>query len=407
MKIMRLLALITLLPAWFFLPGCNSTIPDPDPDPDPEEESPDTLSYNLEVFPEKCGPLEIGEKLVRRFIQVPYSFWGNIYSQNKPDHVTYPDACAWLGALWFAGAVNNDELYDGVVGKFEPLFTTDKNMQPDLHPSAANLVDYYVFGAVPLEIYNKKKESRYLELGMRYADGQWTLPAGATQTQKEWNDGGYSWQTRLWIDDMFMITALQARAYYATGDQKYMDRTAREMVLYLDRIQRDNGLFFHAPGAPFFWARGNGWMAVGMAEVLKMLPDGHADKARIMDAYLKMMETLARYQFSNGMWGQLIDNLSAWPESSGSAMFTYALITGVKNGWLDRKKYGTAARKGWLALLTYLNDDYDLTEVCEGTGAKNDYQYYLDRRRWVGDLHGQAALMWCAYALSSPAQSHE
>ena len=83
-------------------------------------------------------------------------------------------------------------------------------------------------------------------------------------------------------------------------------------------------------------------------------------------------------------------------------MFTYALISGVRNGWLDEEKYGAAARRAWLSLLTYLEPNYDIREVCEGTGARNDYQYYLDRRRWIGDLHGQAAMLWCAYALCSP-----
>lgn len=383
------------------LSSCDNESSEIKPNP-PGKEEPDTLSYDLENFPEGCEPQIIGKKLTQRFIDVSYSYWGNIYSQHTADHVTYPDVCAWLGALWFADAIKDDELYDKVVGKFEPLFTTDKKMQPSLRPSASNIVDYYVFGAIPLEIYRRKKEARYLELGLKYADGQWMLPSNATQSQKDWYNDGYSWQTRLWIDDMFMITALQAQAYYAVDDKKYMDRTAREMVLYLDRIQRDNGLFYHAPSAPFFWARGNGWMAVGMAEVLKMLPDDHPNKNRIKEAYIKMMETLVRYQLKSGMWGQLVDNLSAWPETSGSAMFTYAMITGVKNGWLDKEKYGIASRKAWLALLTYLDDKYDITEVCEGTGAKNDYQYYLDRRRWVGDLHGQAALIWCAYALSNP-----
>src|SRR5690606_7488198 len=137
-----------------------------------------------------------------------------------------------------------------------------------------------------------------------YADGQWTLPSNATQPQKDWYADGYSWQTRLWIDDMFMITALQAQAYLATGDEKYIDRTAKEMVLYLDRLQRGNGLFFHAPDAPFFWARGNGWMAVGMAEVLRALPKEaryNVYRERIMTGYQAMMATLLKYQMNDGM----------------------------------------------------------------------------------------------------------
>lgn len=39
--------------------------------------------------------------------------------------------------------------------------------------------------------------------------------------------------------------------------------------MYLDELQRTNGLFYHAPDVPYFWGRGNGWMAAGMAEVLR------------------------------------------------------------------------------------------------------------------------------------------
>lgn len=367
----------------------------------------DTIAFDLVNFPAGSRPEEIGIKLTELFLQTEHSFWGNVNSQYTADHITYPDVCTWLGAFWFTKSIKNDDLYNQLVNKFDPLFTTESYLQPKLNTTADNKVDYYVFGAVSLEIYSRKNENRYKDLGMKYADGQWTLPSTATQSQKEWHESGYSWQTRLWIDDMFMITALQAQAYQATGDEKYIERTARQMVLYLDRLQRDNGLFYHAPTAPFYWARGDGWMAVGMTEVLRKLPkDARYDvyRERIMKGYQDMMKTLLRYQLYDGMWRQLIDNMSSWKETSGTAMFTYAMITGVKNGWLDKEKYGTAARKAWLTLLTYLDVNYNIRNVCEGTGARNDYQYYLDRRRWTGDLHGQAALLWCAYALLNPAK---
>ena len=112
-----------------------------------------------------------------------------------------------------------------------------------------------------------------------------------------------------------------------------------------------------------------------------------------------MMASLLKYQGEDGMWRQLIDRPESWQESSCTGMFTFAFITGVKNGWLDAATYGPAARKGWLALLTYINESADVREVCEGTNKKNDYQYYIDRKRNIGDLHGQAPVLWCASAL--------
>jgi rhamnogalacturonyl hydrolase YesR len=99
------------------------------------------------------------------------------------------------------------------------------------------------------------------------------------------------------------------------------------------------------------------------------------------------------------MWRQLIDHDEAWPESSSSAMFTFAMITGVKNGWLDAATYGPAARRGWLAVVGYIDQNDDVTSVCEGTNKLADREYYLARKRRTGDFHGQAPVLWAASAL--------
>jgi rhamnogalacturonyl hydrolase YesR len=350
--------------------------------------------YNLTEFPKGSTPEEIGTRISNKYLGSSHSQYGNPRPSKPPTQITYPDVCTWLGGLWFADVIGNMELYTRFVDRFQPLFTTEEN----LHPKP-NHVDNNVFGAIPLEIYQKTKEKQYLDLGLMYADTQWNLPEDSKPEEKQWADKGYSWQTRLWIDDMFMITAVQAQAYLATGDRRYIDRAASEMVLYLSEIQRDNGLFYHSPTTPFFWGRGNGWMAVGMTEILRMLPGDNPHKKIIMEAYKKMMATLLQHQAEDGMWRQLVDDPDSWKETSCTGMFTYAFITGVKNGWLDEKTYGAAARKAWLQLITYINENDEITEVCAGTNIKDDYQYYLDRPRIVGDLHGQAPIIWCAYAL--------
>jgi rhamnogalacturonyl hydrolase YesR len=80
-------------------------------------------------------------------------------------------------------------------------------------------------------------------------------------------------------------------------------------------------------------------------------------------------------------------------------MFTFAMITGVKNGWLDRKAYEAAARKAWLGLVKYIDADANVSNVCAGTNKGSSVEYYLDRPRNVGDLHGQGPVLWSASAL--------
>jgi len=269
---------------------------------------------------------------------------------------------------------------------------------------------------VPFEIAIQTKglptyDPRYLQLGTFWADRQWApFPDGM---HGEFPDDviagmmkdGLSPETRFWVDDMYMLPILQLQAYRATGNRKYLDRTAHEMVVYLDKLQQPNGLFFHAPEAHYFWGRGDGWFAAGMTEMLRSLPANHPDRRRILAGYKLMMGALLKYQGSDGMWRELIDHPEAWPESSSSAMFSFALISGVKHGWLDAATYGPAARKGWIAVAGYVDQNYDLTGVCEGTnrfdGADPSFavQFYLDRRRQTGNLHGQSPMMWAASAL--------
>jgi rhamnogalacturonyl hydrolase YesR len=250
-------------------------------------------------------------------------------------------------------------------------------------------VDDEIFGIVPLQIAIETKDPRYLSFGLSFADRQWENP----------RPDGLSAETRFWIDDMYMLTILQLQAYRATGDYKYLDRDAKEMSAYLDKLQQPNGLFYHAPDVPFFWGRGDGWVAAGMAEMLRDLPANHPERAHILAAYREMMAALLRYQGKDGMWRQLIDHDEAWPETSSSAMFTFAMITGVKNGWLDAATYGPAARKAWIAVAGYIDQNDDVTNVCEGTNKKNSLNYYLSRKRRTGDFHGQAPVLWAASAL--------
>ena len=351
----------------------------------------DTKPYAamLENFPAGADPVEIGNRVGNRLLETKHQLYG-----SKGIH--YAEVCTWYGALRFAKATGNEELLGKLRARFDYLAEKEKDLlPPPVH------VDQNMFGCLPLRLYAITGQKSYLDMGLMYADTQWTLPENATAEEKAFQDKDYTWQTRLWIDDMFMITIVQKEAYLRTGDKKYLDRAAREMVMYLDELQRDNGLFYHAPDVPYCWSRGDGWMAVGMADLLGLLPEGHECREAIMKGYLKMMEGLRANINKDGIWNQVIDEKDFWSESSGSAMFTYAMIRGVRNGWLDEATYAPIVRRAWLSICNYVLPNGDVDEVCVGTGKKNSRQYYYNRPRVAGDYHGQAPVIWCALALLS------
>lgn len=341
----------------------------------------------LKNFPEGYTPDEIGRRISYRFVTEKHALHAGKW-------IGYPETFYCNGALDYAAVAKDKALIRLLQARFEHLFTTEKSLLP-----IKNHVDLNMFGSLPLELYWVTKDERYKELGLPYADTQWEVPEYAKPSENEWAKKGYSWQTRLWIDDMYMITIVQTHAYKVTNDSKYIDRAAKEMVMYLDELQRPNGLFYHAPDVPFYWGRGNGWMAAGMTELLRYLPKNHKDRPRIMEGYLTMMKSLKEYQNQEGLWNQLLDDPECWTETSGSAMFTFAFIMGVKNGWLDANEYAPAARKAWMALVNYLTEKNQVREICVGTNKKNDKQYYYDRPRRTGDFHAQGPYLWCVVAL--------
>lgn len=340
-------------------------------------------------WPAGAAPAKVGRRVAENFQARPF-----LWQTKERTSIVYSEVCAWQGALSFAETIGDAGLRQRLVAKYDVLLTPEG----DKMISRREHVDFAMFGALPLEIYRQMKAPAFLSAGLAFADTQWatTTPDGITA------------QARYWIDDVYMINILQTQAFRATRESKYLDRAALMTAAYLDKLQQPNGLFYHADDSRFFWSRGNGWFAAGMAELLPELPADHPQRARILAGFRQMMTALLKYQGDDGLWRQLIDHPDFWPETSGTGMFAFAMTTGIKQGWLDAATYGPAVRRAWLGLVAHLDADANLHDVCDGTnkaamvvGADSAAQleFYRARARITGNLHGQAPLLWTATAL--------
>jgi rhamnogalacturonyl hydrolase YesR len=336
-----------------------------------------TAQNQFAGLPTNANPCVIGKRVAENLLE-------RKFRTGKSGYIQYPEICATFGALQFAAATGDTNLAHQLIVRYDLVWVPEnaKLIPPPGH------VDNNVFGVLPLQIFRNNGDTNRLAFGLKLADRQWENPL----------TNGLTRETRWWVDDGWMVGSLQIQAFRATRDAKYADRAAAQLAAYLDKLQEANGLFHHGPNAPFYWARGNGWVAAALAEVLQSLPPSHPKYARLMAGYKKMMAGLKDCQASSGLWHQLLDDPASFEETSGTGMFTYAMIVGVKRGWLGAD-YAETARRGWLALCAKIDAKSNLTEICVGTNQSQDKQYYLDRPRQTGDLHGQAPLLWCAWAL--------
>lgn len=325
------------------------------------------------------SPERIGRLVTKDLLSRPDFM---MYRSGTVQAIHYAEACAGFGAVRLAARIGDSEAVARLSARYRRVI--DEGIV-----NTADHVDANVYGILPLELALRTGSDPFRAQGLALADGQWLnpLPDGMTD------------QTRYWIDDIWMIGSLQVQAFRVTGDARYLDRAALEIDAYLRRLQQPNGLFHHGENAPFFWGRGNGWVAAGLAELLSELPENHPRRDFLLGGYLRMMNALLRFQAEDGMWRQLIDHEESWKETSASAMFGYAISVGLNEGLLKGPAFEAARRKAWLALAKTIGSDGKITDVCVGTGKGDSVPYYLGRPRTTGDMHGQAPVLWFAWSL--------
>jgi len=189
----------------------------------------------------------------------------------------------------------------------------------------------------------------------------------------------------LWIDDAYMSIPFLAQMGRTTGEARYFDDAAQQVIGMSARLfDASKGLFDHSwfadmeDDARFYWGRGGGWAMMAMAELLSVLPEGHRDRAKVLEIFRLGARGAAETQGGLGLWHQLLDKTDSYLETSASAMFTFAIARGVNRGWLP-PSYAPVAQAGWRALEQRVRQDGQIEGICVGTTAAYDAVYYYNR----------------------------
>ena len=178
-----------------------------------------------------------------------------------------------------------------------------------------------------------------------------------------------------WTDDMFMASSLLSRV----DNGAHGAAIGALLTGYAQKLQRPDGLFIHALDGPHPWGRGNGFALLGVTEALTHLPDGWADRSRVLEIYRRHVTALAGHQSDDGSWRQVVDEPASYRELTVTAMTVAALSRGVARGWIDRAAYQPVIDRGWQAVTARVLDDGTVRDVCSGTGSGPTKEYYVNR----------------------------
>lgn len=153
-------------------------------------------------------------------------------------------------------------------------------------------------------------------------------------------------ENRIWVDSFYMAPPFLAVAGHP-------DEAVRQVEGYRETLRSpETGAYFHIWDEArqrferkLLWGVGNGWAAAGMARVIRALPEAmKGDKERIAGHVRELLDACLKFQRTDGLFHDVLDDPSTFVETNAAQMFAYTIYRGVKGGWLAPSYLAPAER---------------------------------------------------------------
>ena len=310
--------------------------------------------------------------------------------------------------MWYA---TGDPKYFRHIQKGMDHWIDEKGNHKDYHLEEYN-IDHVTPGTAMLLLYRVTGNEKYRKMV--------ELLRSQLKTHPRTNEGGF-WHKKIypyqmWLDGLYMGEPFYAEYSSIFGEDNW-DDIANQFV-WMEKHSREpkTGLLYHGwdeskqqkwankdtGRSPHVWGRAMGWYAMGLVDTLEHFPAGHPRRAEIIAILNREAAAIAKYQDAkSGVWWDIIDlggREKNYLESSASAMFVYALMRGVREGYLPEKYLKTATR-GWAGIKKEFiktnaqgQTDWEGTVSVSGLGGNpyrdGSFDYYMSEKLRTNDAKG-------------------
>ena len=307
----------------------------------------------------------------------------------------------------------------------------DTIVQPDgsvlTYKKAKYNIDHVCPGRPLFRIYERTGEERYMAvLDTLYAQ---------LMSQPRTSEGGF-WHKQVYPSQMWLDGLYMGEPFYAEYVHRFV--TTRDMTVAREReadianqfltVARHTydpatGLYRHAwdesremfwcdketGQAPHAWGRAVGWYVMAIVETLDYLnpSEGRDEMIRILNDLYKVLPKYADPE--TGMWYQVLDapgREGNYLEATGSIMFVYGQLKGVRMGYLPAEMKEEALKNYERFVERFVRENEDgtisITDCCAvaGLGGKNmrdgSFEYYISEPVIENDCKGVGPFIWAS-----------
>jgi len=225
---------------------------------------------------------------------------------------------------------------------------------------------------------------------------------------------------QVWLDGMYMGQPFYLEYETRFNNRKNYDDIFSQFKFVIENMRNPlNGLYFHAMDtsreafwcdkvtglSQLSWLRAIGWYSMALLDSLEIVDNSDhkfdAEVKMLQDAFVDLINSMIKYQDESGMWYQVV-NVGGmdrnYLETSGSSIMAYALLKGVRLGFLP-ESYRTYGEKAFHGICEkYLSEDENgelhLDGIClvAGLGGANrrsgTFDYYMSEPVVKDDAKG-------------------
>ncbi len=328
----------------------------------------------------------------------------------------YIDGCM-IKAILELYQLRGDAQYLQFADAFIDYFVREDGSILSYDPKEYNL-DNVNAGKTLFDLYRitgKEKYRRAIDTVYSQLEGQPRTPEGSF-----WHKLIYP--NQIWLDGLYMAQPFYMQYELTFHDGRNCADIIRQFMTVYEKL-RDlrNGLYYHAYDASResfwcdkvtglsdnFWLRAIGWYAMALVDTWEILPASFsAEKETLGRIYRELIDAMLPYQDAEtGMWYQVVNRGGIAPnylETSGSAIFAYAIMKSVRLGLLPSffLDYGRRAFDGICRkYLSEKDGELQLGGICLVAGLGNKqmregtFDYYMREPIVQNDAKGVAPLI--------------